>query len=682
MKKHTFAKLIVVLSVLVCTLALLAVTAFAAEGYAAVDLSKNRISAGEEVVVTVSIKVDGVTQMDVVPSYDKYNFTLVSGEWNAAILDAAQSSVSFDDESTAKASIVFDNERNLNGALFRFTLKAKREAAVGKSLLSADVALFNGATALPAISVTGSNVTVICDAGSHSWRPATCTEPKFCTVCFETEGEPLGHAWGNATCTEPRVCNACGYSDSTTLGHDWASPTCTDPKTCRVCGKTEGAALGHTYDMEIHTPEYLKSEASCSSKAVYYYACSTCGAKADGDENTYEYGETMVHTGGLATCTKLAICALCGEPYGTYYHKYDAEIVDEKYFVSAATCTSKELYSVSCSECGVAGTDTFKTGEMLPHTYVEKVDEEYLVSAATCTSKALYNVSCSECGAAGSDTFESGEVISHSYVEKADEEYLVSEAGCSSGAIYKVSCSECGAAGNDTFEVGEATSHSYVEKVSSAYLVSAGNCEKKAVYKVSCSKCGAAGTETFEYGTIKQHTYAGDWQSDANGHWQTCSCGHKSDVAAHSWNDGDVTKAATVDAEGEKTFTCIKCYRERTETIPKLLPEKSDNGVLYLVLGIAAAVALAIAVIVVFVIIKEKKKNSSSVSKEREDSADTAESAPVEEITDSAESAEESLPEDAQEEPAEEMTEDEPLVNVTVNEPVAEVDTEDTLADK
>ena len=32
----------------------------------------------------------------------------------------------------------------------------------------------------------------------HSWTEATCTMPKTCTVCGETEGEALGHQWSEA----------------------------------------------------------------------------------------------------------------------------------------------------------------------------------------------------------------------------------------------------------------------------------------------------------------------------------------------------------------------------------------------------------------------------------------------------------------------------------------------------
>lgn len=44
----------------------------------------------------------------------------------------------------------------------------------------------------------------------HTWTEATCTEPKTCTVCEETEGEALGHSLSEATYFAPAVCTVCG----------------------------------------------------------------------------------------------------------------------------------------------------------------------------------------------------------------------------------------------------------------------------------------------------------------------------------------------------------------------------------------------------------------------------------------------------------------------------------------
>ena len=54
----------------------------------------------------------------------------------------------------------------------------------------------------------------------------------------------------------------------------------------------------------------------------------------------------------------------------------------------------------------------------------------------------------------------------------------------------------------------------------------------------------------------------------------TCDCGDKKTevipMKDHEWDDGEVTKEATEEAEGEKTFTCTVCGGTKTEVIPKL----------------------------------------------------------------------------------------------------------------
>lgn len=44
----------------------------------------------------------------------------------------------------------------------------------------------------------------------HTWQEATCTQPKTCADCGETEGEALGHSLTEATVWEPSVCSLCG----------------------------------------------------------------------------------------------------------------------------------------------------------------------------------------------------------------------------------------------------------------------------------------------------------------------------------------------------------------------------------------------------------------------------------------------------------------------------------------
>jgi len=44
----------------------------------------------------------------------------------------------------------------------------------------------------------------------HSWVKATCTEPRTCKTCGETDGEPRGHNWVEDEATSTSVCTACG----------------------------------------------------------------------------------------------------------------------------------------------------------------------------------------------------------------------------------------------------------------------------------------------------------------------------------------------------------------------------------------------------------------------------------------------------------------------------------------
>ena len=146
----------------------------------------------------------------------------------------------------------------------------------------------------------------------HEWREATCTEPKTCTLCGETEGEALGHKWSSATCASPKTCVRCGMTEGEALGHDWIEATCTEPKTCHRCGTTEGEATGHTY-----TEWQVKTNATCKQEGLEVRTCEACG-----QEETREISK-LSHKAGdwivikQATVkepgTRIKKCKLCGE---------------------------------------------------------------------------------------------------------------------------------------------------------------------------------------------------------------------------------------------------------------------------------------------------------------------------------------------------------------------------------
>ena len=74
------------------------------------------------------------------------------------------------------------------------------------------------------------------------------------------------------------------------------------------------------------------------------------------------------------------------------------------------------------------------------------------------------------------------------------------------------------------------------------------------------------------------HTYGTEWTKDESGHWHESTCDAtapthdvmKSDFAAHTFDEGTVTKPADYGVVGEKKFTCTVCGYEKTEEINAL----------------------------------------------------------------------------------------------------------------
>lgn len=87
------------------------------------------------------------------------------------------------------------------------------------------------------------------------------------TAATENKTSATGHShkWAEATCTEPKTCTECGETEGEALGHDWAEQTYYEPKTCKRCGKTEGKSLEEESDDLI---EELKDEVSSSSSHI------------------------------------------------------------------------------------------------------------------------------------------------------------------------------------------------------------------------------------------------------------------------------------------------------------------------------------------------------------------------------------------------------------------------------
>ena len=199
----------------------------------------------------------------------------------------------------------------------------------------------------------------VCDHKGSTAQP-TCTTPAICTACGGTLAA-LGHEWGPWTSggnnTHTRACKRDG-THTETKDCSGGTATCTAKAVCEFCKAEYGEKLPHDFTAETVDAKYLKSAATCTEKTVYYKSCAVCGLSSEGtaDEATFFSGNALDHdwgawtqnsdekthtrackrdgthtetkdcSGGTATCTAKAKCAVCGKTYGELDAKNHADL--------------------------------------------------------------------------------------------------------------------------------------------------------------------------------------------------------------------------------------------------------------------------------------------------------------------------------------------------------------------
>jgi C1A family cysteine protease/DNA-directed RNA polymerase subunit RPC12/RpoP/predicted aconitase with swiveling domain len=134
-------------------------------------------------------------------------------------------------------------------------------------------------------------------------------------------------------------------------------------------------------------------------------------------------------------------------------------------------------------------------------------------------------------------------------------------------------CPDCGKYFSDAAATTEITlastviaalGHNYTSTITTA-----ATCTTAGVRTYTCSRCGDTYTEAI---AALGHTASTTYGYDATNHWHICSvCGLAcDDAAAHTWDGGVVTTAATASSAGVKTYTCTVCGATKTEEIPAL----------------------------------------------------------------------------------------------------------------
>ena len=428
--------------------------------------------------------------------------------------------------------------------------------------------------------------------------------------------------YSNATTAGVSMASDVVTATITECEHSGGEATCTNKAKCEICGAEYGETKPHSY-AQIKSPEYLKSAATCTAKAVYYTSCTECGRSSKGtaDEATFEYGEALGHKygewvsngdgthsrvcandnkhietkachGGKATCTAKAICEDCGKAYGEMAaHTFTAKTVAAKYLKSAATCTAKAVYYTSCADCGLSskGTKneaTFEYGNALGHKYGKWVsngngthtrvcanDNKHTETKnchggkATCTAKAI----CEDCGKAY------GEMAAHTFAAKSTvSRYLKRAATCTEKSEYYVSCAGCGLSSKGTASeavfTGSALGHSLTEWS----VITEVTCTTNGTQERHCTRCDYKQTRTV---VAKGHSY-GLWNvtkkvgciTDGEQSRECSVCGNKETKAiaatgVHSYGSWKVAKAATCTTTGTKVRSCSECGVKETVII-------------------------------------------------------------------------------------------------------------------
>ena len=235
--------------------------------------------------------------------------------------------------------------------------------------------------------------------------------------------------------------------------------------------------------------------------------------------NTYEIGLSysqgdMSNADGddvTATIHAGKITVTCNHTYGSW----------EK--------NTAENHKHTCKVCGNV--------EAAAHTW----DSGKVTEAPTHTKEGTKTYTCTVCGETKTEKVE--KLKEHSYGEWTKHDDKQHKHSCVCGDTqYAAHIWDAG-------KVTEAPTHT-----------------KEGTKTYTCTVCGETKTEKVE--KLKEHSY-GEWtKHDDKQHKHSCVCGD-TQYAAHTWDSGKVTKAATCKDTGEKLYTCTACGEAKTEAIAK-----------------------------------------------------------------------------------------------------------------
>ncbi len=336
-----------------------------------------------------------------------------------------------------------------------------------------------------------------------------CKADKTCDILgyvWQSNADPIYHKI-RIKCRTCRTENEIIYKQFSYHTGGTETPTCTTGKICRLCWSEYGI-LGHAW-----------GEWSSAGNGTHIRSCTRSNCNAV---------ETADCTGGSATCSTKAVCAVCGKEYGEKDPNNHALV---QHAAKAPTCTEIGWNAYeACSRCNY--TTTYQELPALNHDL-----EQHDAKAPTCTEKG-WNAyeTCSRCDYT---TRKELPALNHALEQHAAKAPTCTEIGWNA---YET-CSRCD---YTTYAEQPALNHDY-----QAVTVEP-TCEADGYTVFTCSRCKDSYTAdpTDQLG----HQF-GAWSPNGTGS-QSASCLRQG--CAHTGST-DCRKFTFRTAEGETLTFCPVC---------------------------------------------------------------------------------------------------------------------------
>ena len=215
------------------------------------------------------------------------------------------------------------------------------------------------------------------------------------------------------------------------------------------------------------------------------------------------------------------------------------------------------------------GLTAHQTAAVKVHNCENHWDDGKITTPPTCTKTGVKQYTCTICSETKTEEIAA---LGHDY---SSDWTIDTAAACETVGSKSHHCTRCDSK-KDVTEI-PASGHSWNDGA----ITTEPTCTDEGVKTFTCNSCGKTRTEEV---AALGHNYSSDWTIDTAA---TCSaigskshhctrCDSKKDITEipasgkHTWNNGVITKPATIAEEGVKTYTCTVCGVTRTETIAKL----------------------------------------------------------------------------------------------------------------